>query len=86
MRLAQNHTAECRIVLAETHDEAVRYAADELARCLFKMCGASFPIASDLLALRKNDILLGENRHTEALGLTARIEALPKEGFFYCTE
>lgn len=86
MRLAQNHTAECRIVIAEKHDEAVRYAADELARCLFKMCGASFPIASDLLTLRQNDILLGENRHTEALGLTARIEALPKEGFFYCTE
>ena len=83
MRLAQNHTAECRVVIAETHNEAVRYAADELARCLFKMCGASFPIASDLLALRQNDILLGENRHTEALGLTARIEALPKEGFFY---
>lgn len=85
MKLAQNHLAASRIVISEKCDETVRYAADELARHLFAMSGASFPIATDALELQENDILLGINRHTDALGFSKRIDALPKEGFFYCT-
>ena len=85
MKLAQNHLAASRIVISEKCDETVRYAADELARHLFAMSGASFPVATDALELQENDILLGINRHTDALGFSKRIDALPKEGFFYCT-
>ena len=84
MKLAQNHVAHSRIVTAQPCDPVTRYAAEELARWLGEMTGASFAIAADILPPQKNDILLGESKRTAAYA--DRIAALPKEGYFYCTD
>ncbi|MBQ3504173.1 MAG: DUF4838 domain-containing protein [Oscillospiraceae bacterium] len=84
MKLALNHTAHSRIVVAQNADSVTRYAAEELQRWLGEMAGTTFPLVSDALPPSPGDILVGENRRTASFA--ERTAVLPKEGFFYCTE
>lgn len=84
MILSTNHIAHSRIITAQPCDSVTRYAAEELARWLGEMTGAAFTIASDLYPPQENDILVGVNSHTEKYA--ERTAALPKEGYFYCTD
>lgn len=84
MKLAVNHTPMSRIITAAHCDPVTEYAAEELSRWLGEITGASFPIAPDTLPPMAGDILVGENLRTEAYSL--RTAALPREGYFYCTE
>lgn len=84
MKLAVNHVAHGRIITANNCDPVTQYAAEELARWLGEITGAAFRIDSDSLPPQANDILVGENSRTAAYA--DRTAALPKEGYFYCTE
>ena len=84
MILSINHIAHSRIITASKCDSVTRYAAEELARWLGEMTGAAFTIASDLTPAQENDILVGANSRTEKYA--ERTDALPREGYFYCTD
>jgi len=55
MILAENHAPHCRVALRENADAVARYAAEELARWLGEVVGASFQIVSQP---QPGDILL----------------------------
>ena len=84
MILSINHIAHSRIITASKCDSVTRYAAEELARWLGEMTGAAFTIASDLTPAQENDILVGANSRTKKYA--ERTDALPREGYFYCTD
>jgi len=65
-QIAEDGRASCRIVIAEDAPASTQYAAQELRRFLGEMTGAEFEVVSDTTAVRKGEIILGENRHFEA--------------------
>ena len=67
--LAENGATNWRIVVGEPASPSEVYAAEELQRFLKQMSGAMLPIIRDKEPISSNEILLGENKHLNSLGI-----------------
>ncbi len=67
--IAKDGQTVYRIVIPEAADPAVEHGAEELARCLREMTGATLPIVSDTAPADAHEIVVGVGRRTEALGI-----------------
>lgn len=67
IRVARNGKAECRIVVSPEAPPATQYAAQELQRFLGEITGASIEIVPDTGEVEKGSIIVGPNKHFEAL-------------------
>lgn len=85
MIFIKDHAAVGRIIIAQNADSTTTWAAQELSRALRAMSSAYIWISDDRATRKSGDILLGKSRLTEELNLDGRIDALPREGYFYCT-
>ena len=65
--IAEDGTAQCRIVVSDAAPPSTQYAARELQHFLQEVTGAGIAIVSDKTALEPHDILLGSNAHLEAV-------------------
>ncbi|MGQ9770267.1 MAG: DUF4838 domain-containing protein [Thermogutta sp.] len=80
--IAENRNSEYHIVIPEKASEPVRRAADELARFIREMTGASLSIRTDTFQpIAEHEILLGNNRRLQELGIEIDWQKLGKEGY-----
>ncbi len=80
--IAENGKSEYCIVIPEQASEPVRHAADELARFIGEMTGANLPIRTEnFQPAAECEILLGNNKRLQELGLEIDWAKLGKEGY-----
>ncbi len=79
--LAANDSSDYCIVISQSASPSERYAATELQRFLEQICGAHLPIRTDDVPLAEHEIILGDNVHLKAMGITVDFERLGDEGF-----
>lgn len=65
--LFENGTTRYRIVLGTDASDSERWAAQELRTWLREASGVDFPIVEDSSGVAPREIVLGVNRHTEAI-------------------
>ena len=81
MILINNKVSDYRIVISAEADEAVRYAADELAKYLELMGGAKLPVTCDSTETQEKEIVIGKtNREGTPCG-----SGLKHDGFIWKT-
>jgi hypothetical protein len=68
--LADSGTTDYVIVVADDAAPPVRRAANDLGKYLAEVSGADFPIVSDDTEMHSHELVVGENRHTEALDVS----------------
>ena len=66
MILAENNKSDYRIVIAAGAGEAAQYAAQELAKYLMMISGASLPIAEDAAPVQDKEIVIGRTNRPDA--------------------
>jgi len=74
-----------RIIIPVDAIPSERYAAEELQKYLERISGVKLPIATDDQPISKYEILLGNNRHMQSLGLQIDLAKLGSEGFLIKT-
>jgi hypothetical protein len=74
-----------RIIIPVDAIPSERYAAEELQKYLERISGVKLPIATDDQPMSKYEILLGNNRHMQSLGLQIDLAKLGSEGFLIKT-
>lgn len=79
--LAAHGQSRYRIVVSASASPSERYAARELQTFLKQIAGATLPIGDDRGPLRPYEILLGDNRHLQALRTPLDFRRLGDEGF-----
>ena len=80
--IAENGKSDYQIVLPEKASEPVRHAADELAQFIREMTGASISIRTEeSQPVAECEILLGNTRRLQDLGLEIDWQKLGKEGY-----
>lgn len=79
--LAENGRTPWRIVTDHPAHETVKYASDELQAFVLKMCGASLPVQTALVADGEYEILLGRGRHLSRHGIELDWDSLGEEGY-----
>jgi len=86
LTLAAKGKSSYRIVLATNSLLSERYAAEELQKYLQKLTGAKLPIISDTTRPGAHEILLGDNAHVRALGLSLDCTRFGPDDFTLRTE
>ena len=66
MKLIENKMSDYRIVIADNADEAIRYAADELAKYLEQMSGVKLPVVCDAAEPTEKEIVIGSTNRAGA--------------------
>ena len=56
-----------RIVVGKDASESERWAASELQKCLMEISGANFEIDNDDSEITENEIIIGNNKHSQRL-------------------
>jgi len=80
--IAENGKSDYHIVIPEKASEPVRHAADELAQFIREMTGVNLSIRTeDHQPAAECEILLGNNRRLQELGLEIDWQKLGKEGY-----
>jgi len=79
--LAENGRSDYRIVVAGEASPSTRYAARELQSFVEQMSGARLPVVDDREPPAEHEIILGRNRHLEALGVEIPFDRLGDEGY-----
>ena len=79
--LAENGQSAYRIVVAQNASPSTKHGAEELQMFLEQITGAKLPIVSDREPQGEKEIILGDNDHLRALGLTIDFTSLGKEGY-----
>jgi len=79
--LADNGQSAYRIVVAPDASPSTRHGAEELQMFLEEITGATLPIVSDDEPLGENEIILGDNKHLQNLGLEIDFKKLGNEGY-----
>lgn len=80
--IAENGKSDYQIVIPEKASEPVRHAADELALFLREMTGASISIRTEESpAVAECEILLGNTRRLQELGIEIDWQKLGREGY-----
>lgn len=79
--LARDGASEYRIVIPANASEVEKLAAAELQTFLTQMSRADLPIISDDQPSGAREIILGNNRHLNELGLPVNVAPLGQEGF-----
>jgi hypothetical protein len=79
--LADQGKSAYPIVVADAASPSIKHAAEELQAFLEQMTGAKLPIVSDTQAVGSREIVLGDNRHFQALKTGIDIPSLGNEGY-----
>jgi len=79
--LADGGRSDYRIVLSREASPSEQHAARELQHFLREISGVELPIVTDDSARGNAEILLGDNAHLRALGVTVDWDRLGDEGF-----
>lgn len=79
--LARNGVSDFRIVVPAEASPSTKYAAEELQRFLKEITGAELPIVGDSEPVSSHEIILGNNAHLGAIGITIDFPALGAEGY-----
>ncbi|MBC7240531.1 MAG: hypothetical protein H5T71_10575, partial [Chloroflexi bacterium] len=80
--IAEGGQSSYHIVIPEKASEPVRHAADELAKFMREMTGANLSIRTDAFQpVADHEILLGNNRRLQELGIQIDWQKLGKEGY-----
>jgi len=83
--LSRQGKSDYRIVISQTASDMEKHSAEELQRCLQKMSQAKLPIVTDDSPMTEDEIILGVNRHLEALNTPISLDELGDEGFILRT-
>lgn len=70
--VARDGRPEATIVIAKSPTLSAEFAATELAYHIRKITGASLPVVSDDVSVKGRQILVGESKATQAMGLRNR--------------
>ena len=65
--IANRGSSAYRIVISRDASPSTVYGADELSRFLEQMTGSEIPIVTDNEPITENEIILGKNKHLDAL-------------------
>jgi len=79
--LAENGKSACAIVVAADASPSTRHGAEELQTFLREMTGAELTILADTEPVGEREIILGDNRHLQSLGLAIDFNELGNEGY-----
>ncbi len=79
--LADNGQSRYRIVIPADAIPSEQYAAEELQRYLERIAGVNLPIVSDKEPMTTREILLGNNKHLQQLGIQIDFSRLGTDGF-----
>ena len=88
LTLAKNGRTDYRIVIASQPSPSVFHAAEELKRFLGEITGANFPVGFDRGAPAEKEIVVGANKHLDALneaGAGVDVAGLGTEGVWLKT-
>lgn len=85
LALARNGTTDYQIVVAAEASETLRRAGSELRDFLKQISRADFPLATDTAPIQTAEILIGQNRHLQALNLPLTTANLGTDGFLIKT-
>ncbi len=84
--LAAKGKSDYRVVISANAIPSERYAAEELARYLERICGAKLPIVTDAGKLSSREIILGDNAHLKRSGAKVDFGTLGSDGFVWRTQ